>query len=194
MVTLEQIKTLREMTNSGMMDCKQALEETGGNMEKALEVLKRKGKIVAQKKGGRETGEGVCASYVHANKKLAALVELRCETDFVARAEEFGALAHDLALHVTASDPRYLSPDDIPAEDLEKERRILGEAFADSGKPPAIIAKIVEGKLNTLFAELTLLRQPFVKEPQKTVEDLLQEHVARFGENITVGRFVRFKI
>lgn len=193
-IPLEKIKQLRDMTGLSMLECKKALEESDADIEKAIEYLKRQGKSVAHKKSIRTASEGLVGSYVHTNGKIGVLVELRCETDFVARSEEFKKLSHDIAMHIAAADPRYLSPGDIPEEEAAKERRILAEAFAGSGKPPEIIAKIVEGKLATLAKELCLLEQPFVKEPDKTVKDLIQGYIARFGENIAVGNFIRFQI
>ncbi|MFP4055464.1 MAG: translation elongation factor Ts [Candidatus Brocadiia bacterium] len=186
------VKQLREMTGLGMMKCKQALEQTEGDIEKAVEYLRKQGLATAEKKAGRETKEGIISSYIHSNHKIGVLVELNCETDFVARNDEFRQLARDLCMQVAASKPIYTAPEDVPQEVMEKEREIYREQFKD--KPPQAIDKIVEGKLGAFYKEACLLEQPFVKEPKTSVGDLVKSMVAKLGENITVGRFVRMEI
>ncbi|GIV76153.1 translation elongation factor Ts [Litorilinea aerophila] len=193
-ITAAMVKELREATNAGVLDCKKALSEANGDFEAAVEILRKKGLSTAAKKSGRETHEGIIGSYVHAGSKVASLVELACETDFVARTEQFQQLARDLAMQVVASRPRYVSREEIPAEEIEREKAIYREQLADSGKPAEIIEKIIEGKLEKWFAEVCLLEQPFVKDPDKTVQDLLVDNIAALGENIRVNRFARLEI
>ncbi len=193
-ITAAMVKELREATNAGVLDCKKALSEANGDFEAAVEILRKKGLSTAAKKSDRETHEGIIGSYVHPGSKVASLVELACETDFVARTEQFQQLARDLAMQVVASRPRYVSREDIPAEEIEREKAIYREQLADSGKPAEIIEKIIEGKLEKWFAEVCLLEQPFVKDPDKTVQDLLVDHIAALGENIRVNRFARLEI
>ena len=193
-VTAAMVKELREKTGAGMMDCKKALSETGGDMEKAVDWLRRKGLAVAAKRAGRTASEGQIASYIHAGGKLGVLVEVNCETDFTGRTEEFTALAHDLAMHIAASNPLCISPEDMPPEVVEREREIYRTQALEQGKPEKIVDKIVEGKLKKFYTENCLLSQPFVKDPDKTVEDLLNEMRAKTGENIQVRRFVRFQL
>ena len=187
--SVEILKDLRAKTNASLADCKKVLEETRGDMEKAEKLLKTRGLAIAAKKSGRTAREGTIASYIHSNGKIGVLVELHCETDFVARAPEFKQLAHDLALHIAASAPKYVSGQDIPNEILEEEKRIISQDFAKSGKPQQIIDKIVLGKLTALEAEITLLGQSFVKDPNRTVQQVITEAIAKFGEKIEVGRF-----
>ena len=193
-VTAAMVKELREKTGAGMMDCKKALSETGGDMEKAIDWLRRKGLAVAAKRAGRTASEGQIASYIHAGGRLGVLVEVNCETDFTGRTEEFTALAHDLAMHIAASNPICISPEDMPPEVVEREREIYRTQALEQGKPEKIVDKIVEGKLKKFYTENCLLSQPFVKDPDKTVEDLLNEMRAKTGENIQVRRFVRFQL
>jgi elongation factor Ts len=188
------VKELREKTGAGMMDCKKALSETGGDMEKAIDWLRRKGLAVAAKRAGRTASEGQIASYIHAGGRLGVLVEVNCETDFTGRTEEFTALAHDLAMHIAASNPICISPEDMPPEVVEREREIYRTQALEQGKPEKIVDKIVEGKLKKFYTENCLLSQPFVKDPDKTVEDLLNEMRAKTGENIQIRRFVRFQL
>lgn len=193
-VTLDQIKELRDMTQASFADVKKVLEETGGDVEEAAKQLRVRGAAIAEKRGDREANAGIIEAYVHGNGKIGVLLDLRTETDFVANTDEFKALAHDIALHIAASSPRYVSPDEIPKEVQEEEKRLITQQFADSGKPAEIIEKIVEGKLRSLAEEITLLPQAFVKDTDKTIQDILDEAVARFGEKVTINGFSRMQI
>jgi elongation factor Ts len=193
-VDADQVKKLRDRTGAGMMNCKRALQECGGDQDKAVEYLRVKGLAAAKKKAGRATGEGVVAAYIHPGEKLGVLVEVNCETDFVARTEEFRAFVKDLAMHVAATDPIGVTREDVPPDILEAERKIAAEQAREQGKPENIVEKIVEGRLGKFIAENTLLEQPFVKDPEKTVREYVEEAVAKFGENVVVARFARFKL
>ena len=193
-ITAQMVKELREATNAGVLDCKKALSDTNGDFEAAIEILRKKGLSTAAKKAGRETKEGLIGTYIHPGAKMAAMVELACETDFVARTEQFQTLAYDLAMHVVASRPLYVSREDVPADDVAKEMAIYKEQMADSGKPEHILDKIVEGKIDKWYSEVVLLEQPFVKDPDVTVQSLLTDTVASLGENIKVNRFARLEI
>ncbi len=193
-VTSAMIKELRDKTQAGMMDCKKALVETGGDMEKAVEYLRIKGLASADKKMGREVSEGVVASYIHNNNKLGVLVELKTVTDFVARNEDFQELGRDLAMQIAAANPFYVSIEDVPADVVEKEKEIYREQMKDSGKPENVIEKIVEGKLQKYYSEVCLLEQEFIKDGSIKIKDLIKEKIAIFGENIEVGKFSRFQI
>ena len=193
-ITAEQVKQLREKTGAGMMECKAALTETGGDQEKAVDVLRKKGLASAAKRAGRATSQGVVGSYIHTGGKVGVLVEVNCETDFVARTEDFQGLVKELALHIAAADPRYVSREEVPADLLEKEKEIYRAQFADSGKPPAVVEKIVEGKLGSFYAQIVLIDQPSVRDPNVTVSQLIAQASAKTGENITVSRFARFKV
>lgn len=183
---------LRSRTGAGIVDCKNALEEAGGDMDKAIEVLKKKGAIKAAKKSAeRQATEGLIATYVHHNGKLAAMVELACETDFVARNEEFKELANDLALQVAAMDPQYVSPETIPAEMVEKKKQEFLAELVDDKKPEEIKQKIIEGKLNKWYSDVCLVKQSFIKDEDKTIEQLLNEKIAKIGEKIVPTRFQR---
>lgn len=186
------IMTLRNATGAGVLDAKKALEECGGDVSKAAEALRKKGQAKAAARQERTTREGLVGHYIHATGKVGALVEVACETDFVARSEEFRSLVHDLAMHVTASNPLYLSPDDIPSEVLAKEKEIATAEFAGSGKPAAVIEKIAEGKLAKYYTDTCLLNQPFIKDEDVTVAERIQQAIAKTGENIQVRRFCRF--
>ncbi|RMA97328.1 translation elongation factor Ts [Hydrogenothermus marinus] len=188
------VKTLRDMTGAGFMECKKALEETGGDLEKAVEVLRKKGAAKAAKKAGRETKEGLIHSYIHAGGRVGVLLELNCETDFVARNELFKELANELALQIAAMKPKWVKREDVPEEIIAKEGEIAREAAIAEGKPEHIAEKIAEGKLNKFFQENCLLEQKFIKDETKTIEDLIKEYIAKIGENIQVGRFCRFEI
>jgi len=188
------IKELREKTQAGMLDCKKALIECGGDMEKAVDYLRKKGLAAANKREGRFAKEGVIASYIHNNSKLGVLLELNCETDFVARNQDFQDLAKDLCMQVAASNPLYVAPEDVPAEVLEREKEIYREQLKESGKPANVIEKIVEGKLTKFYSEVCLLEQEFIKDNKVIIKDLIKNKIATYGENITVGRFVRFQI
>ena len=194
MITAEDVKKLRDKTQASMADCKKALEEAVGDFAKAEELLKRRGEQIAQKREEKEAGAGLVESYLHSNRRIGVLVELNCETDFVAKNEIFRELAHDLAMHVAAMSPRYLAAEDIPPEFLQKMRQSFQEELAGSGKPENIIAQIIDGKLRKYSEEICLLEQPFIKEPDKKVKDLVDEYIGKIGEKIKVGRFVRFEI
>ena len=193
-ITAKDVQELRQRTGAGMMDCKKALEETGGNIDLAVENLRKRGVAKAEKRAGRTTSEGIIGHYLHHNGKLAALVELNCETDFVARTDDFKELARHVAEHVAAAAPLAVDRDGIPADKIEVERRIAEEQTRASGKPDAMIGKIVEGKMEAFYKESTLLNQPWVREPKKTIGDLVKEVSAKTGENIQVRRFVRFQL
>lgn len=188
------LRQLREETGAGIVDIKKALEAASGDAVRATELLRKQGKKIAAKKADRSAKEGVIGSYVHANGKVAALVALACETDFVARTETFQELAHELALHVTATDPQYLAPEDVPEELLAKEREIAGEQAKGEGKPAAIVEKIVDGKIQKFYDEHCLLRQPFVKDDSVTVAELIEQAIAKIGEKIEIRHFVRIQL
>ncbi|HIP49896.1 MAG TPA: translation elongation factor Ts [Candidatus Pacebacteria bacterium] len=192
MSTLEQIKKLREMTGAGIVEVKKALEENDGNEEKAIETLRKSGQAKALKKADRCASEGIVGMYVHSNQKMAAMVKILCETDFVARNADFQAFAQDIAMHITATNPQCVRPEDVDADFVAKEKEIWTEQLKNEGKPEDIMKKIMEGKEQKLRAESALLSQPFVKDPDKTVEDLMNELVAKIGEKIEIGEFARF--
>lgn len=193
-ISAQMVKELREATNAGVLDCKKALADANGDFEKAVEILRQKGLATAAKKAGRTTNEGIIGHYIHAGAKVGALVELNCETDFVARTERFQTLARDLAMHVVAARPLYVSREDVPAEVIESEKSIYREQAADSGKPAQVVDRIVEGKLDKWFSEVCLLEQPFVKNPDVTIQSLLTDNIAALGENIRINRFARLAI
>ena len=192
--TIEKIKQLREETAAGMMDVKRALEESSGDLDGARRVLRERGQAIAAKKSSRDTHEGLIESYIHFNGKLGVMLEVNCETDFVARTPEFKEFARNIALHVASMNPLAVSESDVPAEAVEEERSIALKQAQDSGKPENIQEKIVEGRVNKFVKERALLSQEFVKEPGKTVNDLLQDAIQRLGENIVVRRFVRYEL
>ena len=194
MVSSKDVKELRDRTGAGMMDCKKALEETGGDIDKAVEYLRKTGAAKAEKRAGRSTSEGVIGHYLHHNGKIAVLVELNCETDFVARNEEFLQTARYLAEHIAAAAPIAVDKDSIPAEKVEQERRIFVEQVKQSGKPANMIEKIVDGKVEAYYKDVALLHQAWVREPKKTIGDLVKELSAKTGENIQVRRFVRYQL
>lgn len=193
-VTSAMIKELRDKTQAGMMDCKKALVENDGDMEKAVDFLRKKGLASANKKMGRGTSEGSIVSYIHSNLKIGVLLELQCETDFVAKNETFQELGKDLCMQIAAASPLYVTPEDVSDEDKEKERVIYREQMADSGKPAEVVEKIIEGKLNKYLAEVCLLEQEYIKDPKTKIKDLIKEYISTLGENISVGRFARFQI
>jgi elongation factor Ts len=193
-VTAQMVKELRERTGAGMMDCKSALAEAGGDLEKAAEVLRKRGLAAAAKKAGRIAAEGAVGSYIHGGGKIGVLVEVNCETDFVARTDEFRELVRDLAMHIAAADPRYLSRDEVTEDVLAKEREIFRQRALDEGKPANVVDRIVEGRVGKFYAETVLLEQPFVKDPDKTVEQVITEKIATIKENIRVRRFARFQL
>ncbi len=193
-ITAKMVKDLREKTGLGMMDCKNALQETDGDAEKAVEHLRKKGALKAAKREGRATSEGRIGSYVHMTGKIAVLVELKCESDFVAKTEQFAELLKDLTMHVAASNPKWVSSENVPGELVEKEKEIYITQAKDEGKPDKILDKIAEGKLKKFYSEVCLLEQPFVKDTDKTIDQLLKDYIAQLGENITIGRFCRFQL
>jgi elongation factor Ts len=188
------VKQLREMTGAGILDCKKALEEAGGDLEKAAEILRKKGIAKAAKKASRETKEGIIHSYIHAGGRVGVLLELNCETDFVARNELFQELAKELAMQIAAMKPKYVSREDIPEEVINKEKEIAREAAISEGKPEHIADKIAQGKLEKYFKEVVLLEQPYIKDDKKTIEELIKEYIAKLGENIKVSRFCRYEV
>lgn len=193
-ITVQMIKELRDATGAGVLDCKEALQETKGDFDKAVTYLREKGMAAAAKRAEREADEGLVGSYVHAGSKVAALVEVNCETDFVAHTDEFGELAHDLAMQVVAAKPLYLAREDVPEEQIEEEKAIYRAQMVDSGKPPEIIERIITGKLDKFFEEVCLLEQAFIKDPSITVAELVQQTNARLGENIVIRRFARLEV
>ncbi len=193
-VTAQMVKELRERTGAGMMDCKTALTETKGEMEKAVDLLRKKGLAAAAKKAGRVAAEGAVASYIHAGGKIGVLVEVNSETDFVAKTEEFQQLVRDIAMHIAAAEPRFVRREEVTEDILERERAIYREQAAASGKPANVVEKIVTGKMEKFYSETCLLEQPFVKNPDQTVGQLVTEAVARIGENIQVRRFTRYRL
>ncbi len=197
-VTASSIKDLRERTGAGMADCKKALTEVGGDMDKAIDYLRAKGLAKAAKKAGREAPEGAVVSYIHANGKIGVLVEVNCETDFVARNEDFVAFTKDVAMQIAAMSPTYVRKEEVPADAIEKEKAVLiAKAKEDpkmAGKPEAMLAKITEGQVTKWMKEICLLDQPFVKDDSKTIDQLLQTLIAKIGENIKIRRFVRFEL
>ena len=193
-ISPKDVSELRARTSAGMMDCKRALEEAAGDMDKAAEILRKKGIAKAEKRAGRTASQGLVVSYIHHNAQVGVLLELNCETDFVARNEAFGQLARDIALHIASADPIGVSAEDVPAELVERERRIAEEQVAAEGKPENIRAKIVDGKLRKFVAERTLMEQPYVRDDKQTVGQLVKEASAKLGEAITVRRFARFQV
>ncbi len=192
--TAKDVQELRQRTGAGMMECKRALEETNGNMEQAVENLRKKGIAKADKRVGKQTSEGQITSYIHHNGKVGVLVEVNCETDFVARTDDFKTLAREIALHIASAAPLSVDKDGVPSDAVDREKRIFEEQARESGKPENIIAKMVEGKVESYYKEVVLLSQPWVREPKKTIGDLVKEASARVGENIQVRRFVRFQM
>ena len=193
-ISAQLVKELREATNAGILDCKKALAESNGNFDQAVEFLRKKGLASAAKTAGREANEGIVGHYIHAGSKQASLVELNCETDFVARTEEFQTLARDLAMHVVAARPIYLRREDVPADVVAREKDIYGEQMANSGKPAHVLEKIIDGKLDKWYSEVCLLEQGFVKDPDTKIQQLLTQAIAKLGENIKVNRFARIAI
>lgn len=193
-ITPAMIKELRARTGSGMMDCKRALEETGGDMDKAVDYLRKKGLATAEKKSGRAAEEGVIESYIHHNRRVGVLVELKCETDFVARTDQFLELAKEIAMHIAWANPRYISRDEVPRDVLERERSIERERALQEGKPANIVDKIVEGRLAKFYSSVCLLDQPFIRDDSRKVSEVIAEKIAVLGENIVVKRFCRFEL
>ncbi len=193
-ITTAMIKELREATAAGMLDCKKALEACGGDLEEAKANLREKGLATAAKKADRVAEEGLIEAYIHTGGRVGALIEVNCETDFVARTEDFEELAHDLAMQIVAAKPLYLTPEDIPADVLEEEKNYYRTQAQAMGKPERIIEKIVEGKLQKYYEQVCLMEQPFIKDDERTVQDILNDAVAKLGENIVVRRFARFEL
>ncbi|HEY6199044.1 MAG TPA: translation elongation factor Ts [Candidatus Binatia bacterium] len=193
-VNASTVKELREKTGAGVMDCKKALAECAGNLEKAVDYLRQKGLAAAAKKMSRVAAEGLVGAYIHAGGKIGVMVELNCETDFVARTPEYQALLKDIAMQVAAASPRYVRREDVPPEEIERERAIYRTQVLEQGKPEKIIDKIVEGKLDRFYSEICLIEQAFIKDPDRKVGDLLRDAVARMGENIQVRRFMRYQV
>lgn len=192
--TMESIKKLRSMTGAGMMDVKKTLEETDGNIDKAAALLRERGIAKAAKKADRAATEGFVGSYIHHNGKIATLVELNCETDFVARNEGFQELARDIAIHIAMANPEYRSREDVPADIVDAEKQVLAKQAQEEGKPEQVVEKIVEGRLTKFYAERCLLEQAFIKDDSKTIEQLVKESIATIGENIQIGNFYRIAI
>ena len=188
------VKELREKTGSGMMDCKKALEATDGNIEKAIEYLREKGLAATAKKAGRIAAEGVVQSYIHMGGKIGVLVEINCETDFVAKTDEFKAFARDVAMHIAAAAPTYVSKEEVPADEVEHEKEILRIQAINEGKPEKIVDKMVEGRIQKFYKEICLLEQPFVKNPDITIGELVKEQIMAIGENVKIRRFARFQL
>jgi elongation factor Ts len=191
-ITADLVKTLRDKTNAGMMECKGALNESGGDLEKAEVILRKKGTIKADKKADRATKEGIISSYIHLAGRIGVLIEVNCETDFVAKNENFRGFVNDVCLHIAASSPRFLQREDVPAELVAKERDIAADQV--KGKPANVVEKIVDGKMNKFYADNCLLEQPFVKNPDLTITDLVKSKIAELGENIVVRRFTRYAV
>ena len=193
-VSASAVKELREKTGAGMMDCKKALAETGGDVQKAIDHLRQKGLAAAAKKADRVAADGAVGAYVHPGGKIGVLVEINCETDFVARTAEFQSLLKDIAMQVAAANPRYLRREEVPAAELDKEKEIYRQQALETGKPEKVVDKIVEGKLERFYSEACLLEQAFIKDPDKKVTDILNESIGRLGENIQIRRFSRYHL
>jgi len=193
-IDAKQVKALREMTGAPMGDCKKALEEAKGDLEGAVVVLRKRGMASAQKKAARSTNEGAVGTYIHAGGKIGVLIELNCESDFVALTDDFQELLKDIAMHIAASDPRYVKPEDVTIDDLEREKEIYRAQAAATGKPAPVIERIVDGKMAKFYEEVCLLEQPFIKDQAVSIKELIATKVGKLGENITVRRFARFKV
>ena len=193
-ITADQVKQLRDKTGAGMMECKAALNEANGNMEEAITILRKRGLAQAAKRAGRATAQGLIGSYIHLGGKIGVLVEVNCETDFVARTEAFQNLVKEVAMHIAAADPRWVRREDVPQQAIEKEKSIYRAQMEGSGKPAQVLDKIVDGKLNSFYSQFVLLEQPSVRDPGVTIAQMLAETTAKTGENITIGRFTRFRV
>ncbi|WP_164689728.1 translation elongation factor Ts [Herpetosiphon llansteffanensis] len=191
---MDQVKELRERTGAGILDCKKALTDTSGDVDAAIKVLREKGLAAAAKKSSRDASDGRIEVYVHPGNKVVAIVEVNCETDFVAKTDDFKKLAYDLALHIAGTNPLYVNREEVPEAEVEREREILRQQNVDSGKPANIVEKIVEGRIEKFYGEIVLLEQGFVKDPSVKIKDLVQEAIAKLGENIIVRRFTRFEV
>lgn len=194
MIKAEQVKELRERTGSGMMECKKALTETDGDLEKAILYLREHGLAAAAKKAGRSTGDGKIEAYIHPGSKLGVMVEVNCETDFVARTDEYQSLCHEIAMQIAAADPRYLERDQVPESLREQEKEIARTQALSEGKPEKLIEKIVQGRMEKFYQAVCLLEQPYVRDPGQSVGDLVKEAISKLGENIVIRRFVRFRL
>ena len=193
-ITAALVKELRERTGAGMMDCKKALAATEGDMDKAIDFLREKGLAAAAKKAGRIAAEGLVESYIHGGGRIGVLVEVNCETDFVAKTDAFKSLVKDIAMHIAAANPSYLRREEVPAAELEHEKMVLSEQARNEGKPEKIIENMVTGRIEKYYKEVCLLEQPFVKDPDKTISDLITESIAKIGENIAIRRFTRYQL
>ncbi len=193
-ISAVQVKELREKSGAGIMDCKEALKETGGQVEAAMEVLRKKGLSKAARRAGRATGEGLVGSYIHAGEKIGVLIEVNCETDFVAKTDVFQSLVKDLAMHVAAANPMHVSRDQVPEEVVEKEREIFESQAREEGKPEKVLDRIVEGRVGKYFEEICLLEQPFIRNTDQTVQERISETIAQLGENVVVSRFSRYHV
>ena len=193
-ITAALVKQLRDKTGAGMMECKKALTEANGNMEEAITLLRKQGLAQAAKRAGRATAQGSIGSYIHMGGKIGVLVEVNCESDFVARTDDFGNLVKEIAMHVAAADPKWVRREDVPTDAIDKEKAIYRAQMENSGKPPAVIEKIIEGKLGSFYSQFVLLDQPSVRDPAVTVSQLVAQASAKTGENIQVSRFARFRV
>ncbi|MDP4097511.1 translation elongation factor Ts [Paenibacillus sp. P96] len=193
-VNASAVKELREKTGAGMLDCKKALEETSGNIEKAIEFLREKGLAAAANKAGRIATEGVVESYIHAGGRIGVIVEINCETDFVAKTDQFKDFARDIAMHIAASNPRFVRREEVSPEEVEKEKEILKAQALNEGKPEKIVEKMVEGRISKFYEEFCLMEQAFIKDPDKTIATLVNEKISTIGENISIRRFVRYEL
>lgn len=193
-ITAALVKELRERTGAGMMDCKKALSATDGDLEKAIDFLREKGLAAAAKKAGRVAAEGLVEAYIHGGGRIGVLVEVNCETDFVAKTDAFKELVKDIAMHIAATNPSYLKREEVPSAELEHEQAVLAEQARNEGKPEKIIEKMVAGRIEKYYKEVCLMEQPFVKDPDKTISDLITESIAKIGENISIRRFTRYQL
>ena len=193
-ISATQVKQLRDMTGAGFMECKSALNETGGDVDKAVTVLRTRGQAKASTRAGRTTAQGVVGHYIHTGGQVGVLVEVNCESDFVARTDDFQTLVREIAMHVAAASPACVRREEVPAEDLDRERNIVRAQFKDSNKPPHVVEKIVEGKLNSYYQQIVLLDQPSIRDPKTPISGLVSATIAKLGENITIARFARFKV
>ena len=193
-ITAAQVKKLRDLTGAGMMECKAALMEANGDMDAATTILRKRGLAQATKKAGRSTNEGLIGSYIHIGGKIGVLVEINCESDFVARTDDFQAMAREIAMHIAAASPLYVRREQVPPDVLDREREIYRAQMKDQNKPPQVVDKIVEGKLNSFYEQVCLMDQPSIRDPQVTIGQVVQTAIAKLGENIAVPRFVRFKL
>ena len=193
-ITAAQVKELRDQTQAGFMDCKSALSEADGDLDKAITVLRTRGQARAAKRSGRSTSQGMVGSYIHMGGQVGVLIEVGCESDFVARTDEFQTLVREISMHIAAANPTYLDRNDVPKEDIDREKEIFRAQFEGSNKPPDVVDKIVEGKLDSYYQQVVLLDQPSIREPKTSVGELVTAAIAKMGENITIARFARFKI